>query len=120
MRPLPRTSKPEASQAFTIILERLYAMARQTDATLGNPSDLEATLMALPTEKRSQVMLVLESVESRATVRADQELADAARLVREAAGRVWMHKEPDRAAFYWSDSSGQEAIAFRMGKGQIL
>jgi hypothetical protein len=98
MRPLPRTSKPEASQAFTIILERLYSMARQTDASLGNPSDLEATLIALPPEKRSQVMLVLESVESRATARADQELADAARLVRKAAGRAWNHQRTDTSA----------------------
>ncbi|MBM1172218.1 hypothetical protein [Microvirga arabica] len=98
MRPLPRTSKPEASQAFTIILERLYAMARQTDASLGSPSDLEATLIALPSENRSQVMLVLESVESRATTRADQELADAARLVRNIAGRVWKHQGLDTLA----------------------
>ena len=73
-------------------------MARQTDASLGNPSDLEATLIALPFEKRSQVMLVLESVESRATSRADQELADAARLVRNVAGQVWQHHRPDKAA----------------------
>jgi len=98
MRPLSRTSKPEASQALTIILERLYAMARQTDASLGDPSDLEATLMALPTEKRSQVMLVLESVESRASARSDQELADAARLVRKAAGRAWNHHRTDTTA----------------------
>ena len=94
----PRTTQPEASRAFTIILERLYAMARQTDASLGNPSDLEATLIALPSENRSQVMLVLESVESRATSRADQELADAARLVRNVAGRVWQRHQPDKAA----------------------
>jgi hypothetical protein len=67
----PQTAQPEASRAFTIILERLYTMARQTDASLGNPSDLETTLIALPSEKRSQVLLVLESVESRATIRAD-------------------------------------------------
>jgi hypothetical protein len=113
MRPLPRTSKPEASQAFTIILERLYAMARQTDASLGNPSDLEATLIALPSEKRNQVMLVLESVESRATTRADQELANAARLVRNIAGRVWKHQDLDKSVYPWSESLSQEAIAFR-------
>jgi hypothetical protein len=68
MQASPLTTQPEASRAFTIILERLYAMARQTDASLGNPSDLEATLIALPSENRSQVMLVLESVESRAWI----------------------------------------------------
>jgi hypothetical protein len=98
MQGSPRTTQPEASRAFTIILERLYAMARQTDASLGNPSDLEATLIALPSENRSQVMLVLESVESRATSRADQELADAARLVRNVAGRVWQPHRPDKAS----------------------
>jgi hypothetical protein len=94
----PQTAQPEASRAFTIILERLYTMARQTDASLGNPSDLETTLIALPSEKRSQVLLVLESVESRATTRADQELADAARLVRNVAGRVWQPHRPNKAA----------------------
>jgi hypothetical protein len=98
MQVSPRTTSPEASRAFTIILERLYAMARQTDASLGNPSDLETTLIALPPENRSQVMLVLESVESRATTRADQELADAARLVRNVAGRVWQPHRPNKAA----------------------
>jgi hypothetical protein len=94
----PQTAQPEASRAFTIILERLYTMARQTDASLGNPSDLETTLIALPSEKRSQVLLVLESVESRATTRADQELADAARLVRNVAGQVWQPHRPNKAA----------------------
>jgi hypothetical protein len=98
MQVSPLTTSPEASRAFTIILERLYAMARQTDASLGNPSDLEATLIALPSENRSQVLLVLESVESRATTRADQELADAARLVRNVAGRVWQPHRPNKAA----------------------
>ena len=98
MQASPWPTQPEASRAFTIILERLYAMARQTDASLGKPSDLEATLIALPSEDRSQVMLVLESVESRATSRADQELADAARLVRNVAGRVWQRRRPDKAA----------------------
>ena len=98
MQVSPLTTSPEASRAFTIILERLYAMARQTDASLGNPSDLEATLIALPSENRSQVMLVLESVESRATTRADQELADAARLVRNVAGRVWQPHRPNKVA----------------------
>jgi hypothetical protein len=97
MQASPRTTQPEASRAFTIILERLYAMARQTDASLGNPSDLEATLIALPSENRSQVMLVLESVESRATSRADQELADAARSIRNVASQVWQHQRPDKA-----------------------
>jgi hypothetical protein len=98
MQVSPLTTSPEASRAFTIILERLYAMARQTDASLGNPSDLETTLIALPSENRSQVLLVLESVESRATTRADQELADAARLVRNVAGRVWQPHRPNKAA----------------------
>jgi hypothetical protein len=91
----------------------LYAIARQTDASIGNPSDLEPTLIALPSEKRNQVMLVLESVESRATTRADQELADAARLVRNVARRVWKHQDLDKSMYPWSESSGQEAITFR-------
>ena len=98
MQVSPRTTQPEASRALTIILERLYAMARQTDASLGNPSDLEATLIALPSENRNQVLLVLESVESRAITRADLELAEAARLVRKVAGRVWQHHRPDKAS----------------------
>ena len=98
MQVSPWTNPPEASRAFTIILERLYTMARQSDASLGNPSDLETTLIALPFEKRSQVMQVLESVESRATSRADQELADAARLMRNVAGRVWQSTRPDKAS----------------------
>jgi hypothetical protein len=98
MQVSPLTTSPEASRAFTIILERLYTMARQTDASLGNPSDLETTLIALPSENRSQVLLVLESVESRASSRADQELAGAARLVRNVAGRVWQHPRPDKAS----------------------
>jgi len=85
----PQTTRPETSGAFTIILERLYAMARQTDPSLEEPADLEASLTALPSENRSQVILVLESVESRAQARADAELAEAARMVRQAAGRVW-------------------------------
>jgi hypothetical protein len=89
MQALPQPSQPAASRAFTIILERLYAMARHRDVPLGAPSDLEATLIALPCDKRTQVMLVLESVESRATARADQELAEAARAVQNAAERVW-------------------------------
>ncbi|MBQ0820805.1 hypothetical protein KBI52_11370 [Microvirga sp. HBU67558] len=92
MHALPQTTRPESSRAFTIILERLYAMARQTDPSLGNPVDLEASLTALPTESRNQVMLVLESVESRAQARTDVELAEAARTVRQAAGRVWAHE----------------------------
>ncbi|PVE25962.1 hypothetical protein DC522_01610 [Microvirga sp. KLBC 81] len=91
MHTSPQTTRPETSRAFTIILERLYAMARQTAPSLGDPSDLEATLTALPSENRSQVMLVLESVESRAQARADAELAEAARMVRYAANRVWVH-----------------------------
>lgn len=41
---------------------------------------------------------MLESVESRATSRADQELADAARLVRNVAGQVWQRHRPDKAS----------------------
>ncbi|EIM26310.1 hypothetical protein [Microvirga lotononidis] len=92
MHAFPQTTRPETSRAFTIILERLYAMARQTDPSLGDPADLDASLTALPTENRSQVMLVLESVESRAQTRADVELAEAARMVRHAARRVWAHE----------------------------
>jgi len=88
----PQTSQPEASRAFTIILERLYAMARQVGSPVGTPSDLEATLTALPLGSRSKVMLVLESVESRAQDRADAELAEAARAIRNAAYRVWRQK----------------------------
>src|SRR3712207_5687487 len=94
----PRTAQPEASRAFTIILERLYAMARQTDASLGNPSDLEATLIALPSGNRNQVLLVLEGVESNAMSRADLELAEAARLVRNVADRIWQHHRPDKTS----------------------
>jgi len=119
MQASPRNTQTDTSRAFTIILERLYAMARQTDASIGNPSDLEATLIALPSEKRNQVMLVLESVESRATTRADQELANAARLMRNVAGRVWKHQDLDKAVNPWSESLGQEAIAFRMSDRQI-
>ena len=89
MQALPQPSQPAASRAFTIILERLYAMARHRDVPLGAPSDLEAILIALPCDKRTQVMLVLESVERQATARADQELAEAARAVPNAAERVW-------------------------------
>jgi hypothetical protein len=92
MHTSPQTTRPEPSRAFTIILERLYALARQTDPWLGDPADLEASLTALPTENRGQVMLVLESVESRAQARADAELAEAARVVRHAARRVWAHE----------------------------
>lgn len=96
---LQTTQPAEASRAFTIILERLYAMARQLDAPVGDSPDLEATLTALPSENRNQVMLVLESVESRATARADEELAEAARAVRNAAGRVWAHQAGDRPRY---------------------
>jgi hypothetical protein len=82
-------TQPEASRAFNIILERLYAMARQVGSSVGTPSDLEATLHALPSANRGQVILVLESVESRAQARADTELAEAARTVRITANRVW-------------------------------
>jgi hypothetical protein len=118
MHASPRTTPADTSRAFTIILERLYAMARQTDTSLGNPSDLEATLIALPSERRNQVMLVLESVESRAAIRADQELANAARLVRNVAGRVWKHQDRDKSVYRWSESSGRDAIAVRMGDGR--
>jgi hypothetical protein len=94
MQALPHTPQPETTRAFTVILERLYAMARQTDPSLGNPSDLEAMLIALPFDKRSQVLLVLESVENRAQARADEELAEAARAVRRVAGRVWEPQGP--------------------------
>lgn len=94
MDALSQTSQPEASRDFNIILERLYAMARQAGSSLGVPSDLEATLTALPSANRSQVMLVLESVESRAQARADAELAEAARAVRITAKRVWADAGP--------------------------
>jgi len=87
-----QTSQPEASLAFNIILEWLYAMARQVGSSVGTPSDLEATLTALPSANRSHVMLVLERVESRAHARADAELAEAARAVRITAKRVWAQK----------------------------
>lgn len=91
MHAFSQTARPETSGAFTIIVERLYAMARHAEPALGDPSDLEATLTALPSEHRNQVMLVLESVESRAEARADDDLAEAARMVRQAAGRIWAH-----------------------------
>lgn len=92
MHAYSQTTRSETSGAFSIILERLYAMARQTDPSLGDPADLEASLTALPAENRGQVMLVLESVESRAEARADEELAEAARTVRHAAKQVWSHE----------------------------
>ena len=89
MNAFPQTPRPEVVKAFDIILERLYAMARQMDPARQSSSDLEDTLVALPAERRPQVMLVLESVESRAQARADDELAEAARAVRNAANRAW-------------------------------
>ncbi len=99
MHASPQTTRPEISGAFTIILERLYAMARQMDPSLGDPADLEASLTALPTENRSQVILVLESVESRAEARADAELAEAARAVRNVARRIWAGQGQDERRY---------------------
>jgi len=89
MEATTQTAWQEASRAFNIVLERLYAMARQRGTSLADPSDLEATLIGLPSANRSQVMLVLESVESRAVARDDEDLAEAARAIRETAGQVW-------------------------------
>lgn len=74
---------------------------------LGDPFDLEATLAALPFENRNQVMLVLESVESRAEARADEELAEAARMIRHAAGRVWAREDYGSCRCAWT--GGAEA-----------
>jgi hypothetical protein len=118
MQASPRNTQTDTSRTFTIILERLYAMARQTDASLGNLSDLEPTLIALPSEKRNQVSWCWRAWRA-APRRADQELANAARLVRNVAGRVWKHQDLDKAVNQWSASSRQEAIAFRMSDRQI-
>jgi hypothetical protein len=89
------STKRETSHALSIILDRLHAMARGSGALPDERADLKAILLGMPGENRSQILLVLESLESRARVRDDEGMAQAARLVRNAADQVWAEQRED-------------------------
>ena len=82
---MPPGVSPETSKATRLMLDQLKKLSQ-------SPADesVEATLLAVPENKRERVLLVLEALHGRArNTNTDEALATAARLVQNAALELW-------------------------------
>ena len=119
MQVSPQTAQPEASRAFTIILERLYTMARQTDASLGNPSDLETTLIALPSESAVRscwCWKASRAVPAREPIRNSLTQPGWFGTLPAGSGSI---PAPTRRRWFWRGMLNQEAVGCRTVEGAI-
>jgi hypothetical protein len=82
---------PAASRAARLMLDRLKKLSKMSDG-----GSVETTLLCVPENKREHVLSVLEALSGRAPkANAEDPLASAARLVRNAALELWAQPSHD-------------------------